>query len=151
MSNHGILDPWKGLLVHDLGLFDPNRQRARSRSVQPHQVETFGWDYELVAQVERRSKLSTLFGGACAALHLPLGEQRASVDADLFWSGTEDEMRAVLANIERDLGRDGYFHFDEKQVVLPHTKLRLLRFYVRCPSPAAQQSVGAPGASVTCA
>lgn len=149
MSNHGLLDPWKGLLIHDLELFDPSRQRARARSVQAAQVESFGWNYELVAQVERRSKLSTLYGGACAALHLPIGEQRASVDADLFWSGTEDEMRALLSAIESELAREGYFHFDERKVVLPHTNLRLLRFFVKCPSPAGQQGIdGTPGATV---
>lgn len=138
MSGHtAIPDRIERQLVHPHAAFDPAALMAQAAGFADRsRVEVFAWDYELLAQIRKRSDEGTLFGGACAALHLAPGEQRLSVDVDIYWPPEKlAEWEAVITDIRTNLGDSVYFRFDtDDDLLLPHTKMKLLRYYAHCPS-----------------
>lgn len=149
-----VVEPWRGAFKHPIESFDPANHAAHvaGRFPQPYTLEAFAWDYELLAHLEELAgDRLTLHGGAAAALYLPIEEQRASVDIDVYFDGTEAEFDALIAMLMARWpdATEAYFKFDLHVPREPRRLLPLRTFYATCPSPAGQVSpTGRPGVLV---
>ncbi len=99
-------------------------------------MELFLWDLEIFLQIQDILKdRVVLKGGAAVQFYLPVEYQRTSVDIDMIFCGTKDEILRVLKEIENKLGVDErYFKFREHIPDNPKTELSLYTFFVPIPS-----------------
>ena len=99
-------------------------------------MELFLWDLEIFLQIQDILKdRVVLKGGAAVQFYLPVEYQRTSVDIDIIFCGTKDEILSVIEIIEDRLGaNDRYFKFREHVPDNPKTELSLHTFFVPVPS-----------------
>lgn len=132
-------------LVHSEEHFAEEYLKSRQKEygfTQLTKVKTFLWDFELLAQLQRKlgSKV-VLKGGAAAQLFFPPEKQRTSVDIDVIYSGNEDEMQQVLDSIHSDFGEDDVFFKFTKYIPKRPTKiLPLQTFYVAVPGVLGEET-----------
>lgn len=99
-------------------------------------LELFLWDLEIFLQIQRiLGDRIVLKGGAATQFYLPIEAQRTSVDIDMLFYGTEEEINETLEKITELLGRgDGLFEFRKHIPKNPKTNLPLNTYYVEIPS-----------------
>ncbi|MCM1063103.1 MAG: nucleotidyl transferase AbiEii/AbiGii toxin family protein [Eubacterium sp.] len=98
-------------------------------------LELFLWDLELFLQIqELLGNRVVLKGGAATQFYLPREAQRTSVDIDMIFSGTKDEVDAALREIEEKLSTENLLKFREHIPKNPKTNLPMHTFYTDIPS-----------------
>lgn len=99
-------------------------------------MELFLWDLELFLHIQEiLGDKIVLKGGAATQFYLPREAQRTSVDIDMLFFGTEEEMIETLHKIEKQLGtEEGLFQFQKHIPKNPKTTLPLHTYYTRVPS-----------------
>lgn len=99
-------------------------------------MELFLWDLELFLQIQKiLGDRIVLKGGAATQFYLPVEIQRTSVDIDMLFYGTEQEVNDTLKQIEELLSTgDGLLQFEKHTPKNPKTTLPLHTYYVDIPS-----------------
>lgn len=99
-------------------------------------MELFLWDLELFLHIQKiLGDKIILKGGAATQFYLPRDAQRTSVDIDMLFFGTEDEIKETLRKIEEYLGtEDELFYFHKHSPKNPKTNLPLHTYYTKVPS-----------------
>ena len=95
-------------------------------------MELFLWDLELFLHIQKiLGDKIILKGGAATQFYLPRDAQRTSVDIDMLFFGTEEEIKKTLRKIEEYLGTEDelfYFHKHSPKNLPLHT------YYTKVPS-----------------
>lgn len=128
-----------GKLFHPLEGFE---REAFEKRVNEHgfkniaRIELFLWDLELFQQIQNILKdRVVLKGGAAVQFYLPTKAQRTSVDIDMIFNGTREEIEEVLVEITKNLGgEDNLFVFEQHLPKRPKTQLPLYTYFVKVPS-----------------
>lgn len=99
-------------------------------------MELFLWDLELFLQIQKRlGKHIVLKGGAAAQFYLPIEAQRTSVDIDMIFCGTDEDVKSTLDDITEYLKEDSeFFSFTEHIPLNPKTSLPMHTYFVDVPS-----------------
>ncbi len=99
-------------------------------------MELFLWDLELFLHIQKiLGDKIILKGGAATQFYLPRDAQRTSVDIDMLFFGTEEEIKKTLRKIEEYLGtEDELFYFHKHSPKNPKTNLPLHTYYMKVPS-----------------
>jgi predicted nucleotidyltransferase component of viral defense system len=99
-------------------------------------MEKFLWDLELFQQIqEKLEDRIVLKGGAAIQFYLPIEAQRTSVDIDMIFYGTKEEIDTVLEDIVSQLNEySNIFSWKEHIPKNPRTTLPLFTYYVDVPS-----------------
>lgn len=99
-------------------------------------MELFLWDLELFLHIQKiLGDKIILKGGAATQFYLPRNAQRTSVDIDMLFFGTEEEIKKTLRKIEEYLGtEDELFYFHKHSPKNPKTNLPLHTYYTKVPS-----------------
>lgn len=99
-------------------------------------MELFLWDLELFLHIQKiLGDKIILKGGAATQFYLPRDAQRTSVDIDMLFFGTEEEIKKTLRKIEESLGtEDELFYFHKHSPKNPKTNLPLHTYYTKVPS-----------------
>lgn len=99
-------------------------------------MELFLWDLELFLQIQKiLGDRIVLKGGAATQFYLPIEAQRTSVDIDMLFFGTEEEINVTLDEITSLLSDgDGLFEFKKYIPKKPKTALPLNTYHVNIPS-----------------
>ena len=99
-------------------------------------MELFLWDLELFLHIQKiLGDKVILKGGAATQFYLPRDAQRTSVDIDMLFFGTEEEIKETLRKIEEYLGtEDELFYFHKHSPKNPKTNLPLHTYYMKVPS-----------------
>ncbi len=100
-------------------------------------MELFLWDLELFLQIQKiLGDRIVLKGGAATQFYLPTQIQRTSVDIDMLFYGTEEEIVDTLHQIEQLLEKEdtGLMRFKKHMPKNPKTTLPLHTYYVDVPS-----------------
>ena len=99
-------------------------------------MELFLWDLELFLHIQKiLGDKIILKGGAATQFYLPSDAQRTSVDIDMLFFGTEEEIKKTLRKIEEYLGtEDELFYFHKHSPKNPKTNLPLHTYYTKVPS-----------------
>lgn len=99
-------------------------------------MELFLWDLELFLQIQKRlGSHIVLKGGAATQFYLPVEAQRTSVDIDMIFCGTDEDVQITLNNITEDLKDEGdFFQFHEYIPKNPKTNLPMHTYFVDVPS-----------------
>lgn len=99
-------------------------------------MELFLWDLELFLHIQKiLGDKIILKGGAATQFYLPRDAQRTSVDIDMLFLGTEEEIKKTLRKIEEYLGtEDELFYFHKHSPKNPKTNLPLHTYYTKVPS-----------------
>ncbi|NJD01687.1 MAG: nucleotidyl transferase AbiEii/AbiGii toxin family protein [Ruminiclostridium sp.] len=99
-------------------------------------MELFLWDLEFFLQIQNILKERVVLkGGAAAQFYLPIEYQRSSVDIDIIFYGSKEEIDDTLSKLEELFGADDvYFKFKQHIPVSPKTNLPLYTYYVTVPS-----------------
>ena len=99
-------------------------------------MEQFLWDLELFLHIQKiLGDKIILKGGAATQFYLPRDAQRTSVDIDMLFFGTEEEIKKTLRKIEEYLGtEDELFYFHKHSPKNPKTNLPLHTYYTKVPS-----------------
>lgn len=99
-------------------------------------MELFLWDLELFLHIQKiLGDKIILKGGAATQFYLPRDAQRTSVDIDMLFFGTEEEIKETLRKIEEYLGtEDKLFYFHKHSPKNPKTNLPLHTYYMKVPS-----------------
>lgn len=136
------------VLFHDKKAFERETYEERMKAFgfkNIARMELFLWDLELFLQLQRilGGKL-VLKGGAAVQFYMPMEVQRTSVDIDMIFCGTKDEIESALAQTEKLLGSDGnQFHFKKYVPKNPKTALPLHTYYVKIPSVLSTKELNA--------
>ena len=73
-------------------------------------MELFLWDLELFLQIQKRlGEHIVLKGGAATQFYLPIEAQRTSVDIDMIFCGTDEQVQNTLNDITKELGEGSSF------------------------------------------
>lgn len=99
-------------------------------------MELFLWDLELFLHIQKiLGDKIVLKGGAATQFYLPREAQRTSVDIDMLFFGTEEEIKDTLNQIEKLLGtEEELFKFHKHVPKNPRTTLPLHTYYTNIPS-----------------
>ena len=99
-------------------------------------MELFLWDLELFLHIQKiLGDKIILKGVAATQFYLPRDAQRTSVDIDMLFFGTEEEIKETLRKIEEYLGtEDELFYFHKHSPKNPKTNLPLHTYYMKVPS-----------------
>ena len=99
-------------------------------------MEKFLWDLELFQQIqEKLGNRIVLKGGAAIQFYLPIEAQRTSVDIDMIFYGTKEEIDTVLEDIVNQLNEhNNIFSWKEHIPKNSRTTLPLFTYYVDVPS-----------------
>lgn len=99
-------------------------------------MEKFLWDLELFQQIqEKLGDRIVLKGGAAIQFYLPIEAQRTSVDIDMIFYGTKEEIDTVLEDIVNLFNvKESVFSWKEHIPKNPRTTLPLYTYYVDVPS-----------------
>lgn len=99
-------------------------------------MELFLWDLEMFLQIQSiLGDRVVLKGGAAVQFYLPIEYQRTSVDIDMIFCGTKDDIEDTLYKIEQLFGADDeFFKFQQHIPKDPKTTLPLFTYYVPVPS-----------------
>ena len=130
---------YKQRLIHDEACFLRETLESRMELYGLRNIvrmELFLWDLEIFLQIQEIFKdRVVLKGGAAVQFYLPVEYQRTSVDIDMIFCGTKDEILGAIKVIEDKLGADErYFKFREHIPDNPKTELALYTFFVPIPS-----------------
>lgn len=99
-------------------------------------MELFLWDLELFLQIQKRlGEHIVLKGGAATQFYLPIEAQRTSVDIDMIFCGTDEEVKNTLDDITAELKENSeFFCFNEHIPKKPKTNLPMHTYFVDVPS-----------------
>ena len=99
-------------------------------------MELFLWDLELFLQIQKRlGEHIVLKGGAATQFYLPIEAQRTSVDIDMIFCGTDEEVKNTLDDITAELQENSeFFRFNEHIPKKPKTNLSMYTYFVDVPS-----------------
>lgn len=99
-------------------------------------MELFLWDLELFLQIQKRlGEHIVLKGGAATQFYLPIEAQRTSVDIDMIFCGTDEQVQNTLNDITKELGEGSeFFLFKEHIPKNPKTNLPMHTYHVDVPS-----------------
>ena len=99
-------------------------------------MELFLWDLELFLQIQKRlGEHIVLKGGAATQFYLPIEAQRTSVDIDMIFCGTDEEVKNTLDDITAELQENSeFFRFNEHIPKKPKTNLPMHTYFVDVPS-----------------
>lgn len=99
-------------------------------------MELFLWDLELFVHIQRIfGERVVLKGGAAVQFYLPIENQRTSVDIDIIFQGSKQEMDEALITISREFkGENGLFTYEDHKPKTPKTKLPLHTYNFYIPS-----------------
>lgn len=99
-------------------------------------LELFLWDLEIFLQIQSiLGDRVVLKGGAAVQFYLPMEAQRTSVDIDMIFFGSKDEIEETLTKITEKLSEnDAYFHFKPHKPKDPKTDLPLYTYFTEIPS-----------------
>lgn len=99
-------------------------------------MELFLWDLELFLHIQKKfGDRIVLKGGAATQFYLPIVAQRTSVDIDMIFYGTKEEIEEALKEIGEKLGEGNpLFIFREYIPKNPKTELPLHTYMVDVPS-----------------
>ncbi len=99
-------------------------------------LELFLWDLEVFLQIQSiLGDRIVLKGGAAVQFYLPIEAQRTSIDIDMIFFGSKDEIEETLAKITNKLSdNDAYFHFTPHKPKDPKTELPLYTYYTKIPT-----------------
>lgn len=99
-------------------------------------MELFLWDLELFLQIQKRlGEHIVLKGGAATQFYLPIEAQRTSVDIDMIFCGTDEEVKNTLEDITAELKENSeFFSFAEHIPKKPKTNLPMHTYFVEVPS-----------------
>lgn len=99
-------------------------------------MELFLWDLELFLQIQKRlGEHIVLKGGAATQFYLPIEAQRTSVDIDMIFCGTDEQVQNTLNDITKELGEGNeFFLFKEHIPKNPKTNLPMHTYHVDVPS-----------------
>ena len=94
------------------------------------------WDLELFLQIQKRlGEHIVLKGGAATQFYLPIEAQRTSVDIDMIFCGTDEEVKNTLDDITAELQENSeFFRFNEHIPKKPKTNLPMNTYFVNVPS-----------------
>lgn len=97
-------------------------------------MELFLWDLEIFLQIQNILKERiALKGGAAVQFYIPVEYQRTSIDIDMVFSGTKEEIMNVLRTIEEKLGADdNYFRFREHIPKNPQNRIAIVHIFRTC-------------------
>lgn len=106
-------------------------------------MELFLWDLEMFLHIQEIFKdRVVLKGGAAVQFYLPIGYQRTSVDIDMIFCGTKEEIDTAINQIEQVLGADEtFFKFKQHMPGSPKTDLPLYTYYVAVPSVCSESEL----------
>ncbi len=125
--------------IHDLQVFS---RSVLDKRVNDHgfkniaRLELFLWDLEIFLQIQDvfGDKI-ILKGGAAVQFYLPIEAQRTSVDIDMIFTGTKEEIEEALELITHNLdGNEILFKFRPYIPRNPKTSLPLYTYYVNVPT-----------------
>ena len=124
-----------------------HKEEAFQRETFQKRMEEFGFknmarmelllrDLELFLHIQKiLGDKIILKGGAATQFYLPRDAQRTSVDIDMLFFGTEEEIKKTLRKIEEYLGtEDELFYFHKHSPKNPKTNLPLHTYYMKVPS-----------------
>ncbi|MBB2184653.1 nucleotidyl transferase AbiEii/AbiGii toxin family protein [Lachnospiraceae bacterium MD1] len=99
-------------------------------------MEKFLWDLELFLQIQENFKERiVLKGGAATQFYLPIEAQRTSIDIDMIFNGSKEEIDYVLETIVSQFNENGgVFSWKEYKPRNPKTSFPLYTYYVEVPS-----------------
>lgn len=99
-------------------------------------MELFLWDLELFLQIQGRlGERIVLKGGAATQFYLPREVQRTSIDIDMIFCGTQDEIQSTLNSITDFLkSENDLLVFHEYIPKKPKTNLPMHTYFVDVPS-----------------
>ena len=99
-------------------------------------MELFLWDLELFLQIQKRlGEHIILKGGAATQFYLPVEAQRTSVDIDMIFGGTDEELKKTLDDITASLNDSSeFFNFYEHIPKNPKTNLPMHTYFIDVPS-----------------
>lgn len=99
-------------------------------------MELFLWDLELFLQIQKRlGEHIVLKGGAATQFYLPIEAQRTSVDIDMIFCGTDEDVKNTLDDITKSLKEGSeFFSFTEHIPQNPKTNLPMHTYFVDVPS-----------------
>jgi hypothetical protein len=140
------MDSNKRNLIHNESCFSRNTLKERMERYGIRnlaRMELFLWDLEIFLQIQDiLGDRVVLKGGAAVQFYLPVDYQRTSIDIDMIFCGSKEEIVDVLNKIETKLGTDkGYFVFREHVPENPKTKLPLYTFFTKVPSVCNQNEL----------
>jgi len=98
----------------------------------PLAVEIFLWDCELAAQLQDACADIVLKGGAAAQLHLPLENQRGSIDIDVASPLTKSGAAEIVQKVSKSL--EGHVKFELHKPKKPIPKLPLITYFAKTPT-----------------
>lgn len=106
-------------------------------------MELFLWDLEIFLQIQKVLKdRVVLKGGAAVQFYLPPVYQRTSVDIDMIFFGSSQEIKETLEEIEKRLGaNEESFKFSLHIPRNPKTKLPLDTFHIMVPSVCSEKEL----------
>ena len=125
--------------IHDLNCFKRETLEARMKVVGVKNIarmELFLWDLEIFLQLQKiLGEKLVLKGGAAVQFYLPIYEQRTSVDIDMLFHGSLDEIQNALSQVEARFPHENdLFIFHQYEPKQPKTKLPLYTYYLQVPS-----------------
>lgn len=87
------------------------------------------WDLELFLQIQNRlGEHIVLKGGAATQFYLPVEAQRTSVDIDMIFCGTDEQIWDTLNDITKELGeRSEFFLFKFLGVLFIGHKMSIIK------------------------
>ena len=106
-------------------------------------LELFLWDLEIFLQIQSiLGDRIVLKGGAAVQFYLPMEAQRTSIDIDMIFCGSKDEIEETLSKITDKLSEnDVFFHFEPHKPKDPKTDLPLYTYYVKIPTILTQSEL----------
>jgi len=106
-------------------------------------MELFLWDLEIFLQLQKiLGDRLVLKGGAAVQFYLPISDQRTSVDIDMLFWGTWEEIQDALEQVEAKFPHNNEtFHFVQHNPKQPKTKLPLYTYYLQVPSVCTSKEI----------
>jgi predicted nucleotidyltransferase component of viral defense system len=118
--------------IHDKTFFSEAKIRNRAEQYgfsDPLPVELFLWDCEITAQLQSESASFILKGGTAVQLHLPAKMQRGSVDVDIVFPFTEQEIGEALSRIQKRL--QPVVEFERYNPKRPKKRINLITYIAK--------------------
>lgn len=121
--------------------YETRKEKYGFRNIE--RLELFLWDLELFLQIQKIfGDRIVLKGGAAVQFYLPIEAQRTSVDIDMLFDGSKEEIDQALAEIYEKLGSgDNLFRFEPYHPKNPKTELPLFTYFVNIPSVLSEKEL----------
>jgi hypothetical protein len=121
--------------VHNAQYFTKKEILRRARKYEfpnPLAVEIFLWNCELAAQLQNACSDIVLKGGTAAQLHLPLEQQRGSIDIDVTTPRKKSEVGELVQKVSESLEESVKFRLHKPKKPIP--KLPLVTYFAKTPT-----------------